>query len=79
MKSVTATEFKNNALKLLKQVRETGESVQITSRGKPVGRLCPEGLLPRKRVFGASRGLATITGDIVGSIVDHADFVDSAI
>ena len=78
MKTVTATEYKHNALKLLKQVRDTGEAIQITNRGEPVGRLCPEENVPNKRVFGASRGLATNTGDIVGPIVDPEEWGDLA-
>jgi len=74
MKTITATEFKRNVVHLLRQVRDTGESIQITNKGKPVGRLCPAESVPKKRVFGASRGLATIAGDIVGPIVDPADF-----
>jgi hypothetical protein len=74
MKTVTVTEFKRNAVHLLRQVRNTGESIQITSQGKPVGRLCPAESMPNTRVFGASRGLATIAGDIIGPIVDPADF-----
>ena len=74
MKTVTAAEFKRNALQLLRQVRDSGESIQITSHGKPAGRLCPAESIPKKRVFGASRGLATIAGDIVEPIVDPTDF-----
>jgi prevent-host-death family protein len=39
--SVAASEFKAKCLGLLDQVSDTGETVVITKRGKPIARLVP--------------------------------------
>jgi len=76
MIQVSATEYKNNALKLLEQVRVSGEAVQITKRGRPIAQLVRvDDAIPR-RVFGQFRGDATIVGDIVGPIIDPEDWCD---
>jgi prevent-host-death family protein len=41
MKEITATQFKARCLRVLDEVAETGESVVITKRGRPVARLEP--------------------------------------
>lgn len=75
---VTATEYKHNALKLLEQVRTTGESIEITKRGRPVARLVRVDDPTRERELGAFWADATIVGDIVGPIVDPEDWSDFA-
>ena len=65
MKSVPAGEFKAKCLKIMDEVRETGEPYVITKRGVPVAKLVP---VPRERkrksVFGCMRGQMEIVGDI---------------
>lgn len=39
--TITATEFKARCLELMDRVYQTGESIVITKRGKPVSRLAP--------------------------------------
>ncbi len=39
--TVAASEFKAKCLKLLGEVAETGETIVVTKRGKPVARLGP--------------------------------------
>lgn len=39
--TVAASEFKAKCLKLLDEVAETGETIVVTKRGKPVARLGP--------------------------------------
>lgn len=75
MRQVTATEYKHNALKLLEQVHQTGETIQITKRGKAYAELTaitqmPD--LPRK--LGQFEGQITIVGDIVGPIIDPSEW-----
>lgn len=76
MIEVSATEYKHNALKLLEQVRVSGETVQILKRGKPVAQLVKVEGPAGKRVLGQFRNEAKITGDIVGSIVAPEEWGD---
>jgi len=40
-KQITATEFKARCLRLLDEVAETGETLVVTKRGRPVARVEP--------------------------------------
>jgi prevent-host-death family protein len=62
-KTVKASEFKAKCLQLMDQVAETGETVIITKRGKPVARLVPAPATD-KPLFGALKGMMRITGDL---------------
>ncbi len=74
MVQVTATEYKHNALKLLEQVRVSGETVQITKRGRPIAQLVRCDDAQSTREFGKFRGDAIIVGDIVGPILDPEEW-----
>jgi prevent-host-death family protein len=41
MRSIPAARFKAQCLKLLDEVAETGETIVVTKRGKPVAKLEP--------------------------------------
>lgn len=41
MRTIPATRFKAQCLKLLDEVADTGETIVVTKRGKPVARLEP--------------------------------------
>lgn len=77
MRTIPAGEFKAKCLAIMDEVNETGEPVLVTKRGKPVARVTPAlETAPRKKVdvdsiFGALRGMVTISGDIVSS--EHTD------
>lgn len=65
MKSLPAGEFKQTCLRVLDEVRDTGEIVVITKRGVPVAQLAP---VPRSELAdwsGALRGTGEILGDLV--------------
>jgi prevent-host-death family protein len=59
VRTIPAGEFKARCLKLMDEVNETGVSIVITKRGRPVSRLMPveqdrraiSGLLPELRGF----------------------------
>jgi prevent-host-death family protein len=74
MIQVSATEYKNNALKLLERVRISGESVQITKRGRPIAQLVRLEESTPKRTLGRFVGDGIIVGDIVGPIVGPEDW-----
>jgi prevent-host-death family protein len=69
---IAAADFKARCLALLDQVRDRGEPITITKRGRVVARLVPandEDDRPWLRV----RGTARWTGDPFAPAVDEAD------
>ena len=78
MIQVSATEYKHNALKLLEQVRVSGETVQITKRGRPIAQLTRVEEAVPKRQFDLFKDKVTIVGDIVGPILDAEDWGEYA-
>jgi prevent-host-death family protein len=46
MRSIPAARFKAQCLKLLDEVAETGETIVVTKRGKPVAKLEPVDPVP---------------------------------
>lgn len=68
---IPAGEFTAKCLKLIDEVRDTGEALIITKHGKPVAKLTPvEGIGPEnpKSLFGCMKGSITILGDIIEPI-----------
>ena len=63
---VSATDFKAKCLALLDEVNESGGSVTITKRGKPVAILQP---VAKKAPFKSLRGILKGQLEIVGDIV----------
>ncbi len=82
MRAVKAGEFKAKCLKLIDEVAATGEPVVVTKRGIPkVWVVLPQDAVVRRvdvdSIFGALRGLVTITGDpddLVGPIVPEEEW-----
>ncbi len=70
-RTISATEFKATCLRLMDEVRETGEEITVTKRGKPIARMVP---VEREvgSFFGAMKGTATTHGDIIGPF--HEDW-----
>ena len=68
-RSISASTFKAQCLALLDRVAETGESLIVTKRGRPVARVVP---MPPGQ-SGSLRGSVTVRGDIVGPILDSWD------
>ena len=65
MKTLTASEFKAKCLAILDEVAQTGESVTILKRGKPVAQLAPP--VPRSSGYPQHQimGTVRIKGDII--------------
>ena len=57
---MTATEFKAKCLKVLDQVHQTGEPLEISKRGNVIAVLIPP---PRNQPWKALRGKGRISGD----------------
>lgn len=73
MKSVTASTFKAQCLRLMEDVDRTRESVIITKRGRPVAKLAPVDDKPLD-VFGGLVGRLEIAGDIVSPVTPLKDW-----
>jgi prevent-host-death family protein len=61
---VKAGEFKAKCLELMDAVAQTGATIVITKRGKPVARLVPV-VDPSTSIFGFAKGAFEELGDIV--------------
>ena len=64
MKKVLISEFKAKCIGMINEIQETGETLLITRRGKPVATVAPARPEPRKRTLGALIGTVIIKGDI---------------
>lgn len=67
---ISATEFKAKCLRLLDQVYQTGETLQITKHGKPVARLVSARAEPPWKPL---RGKGRFTGDAFAPVIDESD------
>lgn len=70
MKTMGAGAFKTHCLAVLDEVKELGEEVVITKRGKPVAKLVPVEEKKPESIFGFLKGQVEIVGDIVSPIVE---------
>lgn len=68
MKTIAASVFKAQCLRLMEEVRDRRVSVEITKKGIPVAKLVPVDTQDRS-IFGCMRGRFEITGDIVSPVV----------
>ena len=68
MKKVVVSEFKAKCIAFLREAQESGESILITRRGKPIARVDPVREVRSERPLGVFRGRMKVRGDIV-----HAD------
>jgi prevent-host-death family protein len=71
---INATEFKAKCLAILDQIHNTGGTVTVTKRGRPVAILGPAEKDSWKSPAGAWVGKVQIVGDIVN--VDTSDLWD---
>jgi len=67
MKTMKASEFKATCLRVMDEVAKSGEPVVITKNGVPTAQLAPIRKRPKK-LFGALKGMVTITGDIISPV-----------
>ena len=74
MREINASEFKAKCLAILDEVVQTGQSVTIMKRGKPVAQLVPP--VPRQHGHpqDALFGTVKIHGDIVEPVLDADDW-----
>jgi len=71
MKAISVSEFKATCLKLFENLEATGESFEITKRGRKIAIVCPANennkQLKSSRL-GFMKGKVQILGDIVSNI-----------
>lgn len=70
--TLPAAEFKAKCLALIDRVRERGEPITITKRGRVVARLVPAGD-ENERPWIGLRGRGTWTGDPYAPVVEESD------
>ena len=69
---ITASEFKAKCLALFDRVRDRGETIVITKRGKVVARVLPPADTDEKP-WRRARGTATWNGDPFAPAIDESD------
>jgi prevent-host-death family protein len=73
-KTVTATQFKADCLKLIDAMNASGEPVIVTRHGKPVAKLVPMPSQKEASIFGSMRDSILGYGDIVSPAADPEDW-----
>jgi len=73
MKTMTASKFKAQCLKVIDHVNATREPVIITKRGRPIAKLVPT-VLPKEDFFGCLAGIIEIVGDIESPVLPAEDW-----
>ncbi len=67
---ITATEFKAKCLRLLDEVNETGEVLEISKHGKPVARLMP---IQSEAPWAKLRGMGRFKGDAFAPAIEESE------
>ena len=73
MKTMTASKFKVQCLKVIDRVNATREPVLMTKNGRPIGKLVPAGL-PKEDFLGCLVGIIEIVGDIESPVQPAEDW-----
>jgi prevent-host-death family protein len=69
-RAISAARFKAQCLALLDEVAQTRQPLTVTKRGRPVATVVPVVDATARKTL---RGSVTVTGDIVGSLMDGWD------
>lgn len=70
--TITASEFKAKCLRLMEQVRATGEAITITKRGAEIARLTPPAA--KEKLWETLRGTGVLLASPDESFLADADF-----
>jgi len=68
---IQAGDFKAHCLRLMDEVKKTGQELTITKRNIPIVRMCP--IEKSEGLFGIMKGTARIKGDIIQPIDEAWD------
>jgi prevent-host-death family protein len=69
-RTIGAGEFKAKCLKLIDEVSESGDTLVITKRGKPIAELRPTAKTKPGSIIGFMKGKIRIKGDIISPLDD---------
>lgn len=72
-RKINAASFKARCLALIDEVAESGQPITVTKRGKAKVQIVAVREKP-KTLIGATKGTFKILGDIVGPIIDRAEW-----
>lgn len=72
MQTISATDFKAKCLAIMDDVSNTGESIIITKRGKPIAQISPIAD-ETNSIFGICTG-GSITGDIIEPVLTEVEW-----
>ena len=74
-KTIAASEFQAQCLRIINEMREDGEPVTITDRGKPVAVLSPvRSEYAGRSIIGAMKGSVLAYDDPFGPAADPSDW-----
>jgi len=66
MKHMLISEFKAKCIAVIKEVKQSGEPVLVTIRGRPMARVEPFTEDPRRKALGTLKGTMRIRRNLVG-------------
>ncbi len=72
--TVPITQFRNQCLRLLEQVKSTGEELVVTKHGRPVAAVIPVGKEPKEPLFGWSSDIMQIQDDLTKPAIPSEDW-----
>ncbi len=74
VRTVGAREFKDNCLQILREVKETGETVVVTRHKVPIAQISAPRIKASGSLFGRCAGELRILGDITEAAFDPEEF-----
>ena len=73
--TVTISKFKATCLRLLDDVKKTGQPILVTRNGEPIALVSPPPPPPKSdRWIGFMRDKLRITGDVVSPVLDEKEW-----
>lgn len=74
MKTIAVGKFKQLCLQLLEEVRQTGQPILITKRGRPLAQVVPVQEMSTSQWRGCLKDQGTIVGDILSPASELEDW-----
>ena len=73
--TIPISKFKATCLRLLDNVKKTGESIIVTRKGEPIALVTPPPPPPKSDLWlGCMKDCIKITGDIISPVLDEKDW-----
>jgi len=75
LEEVTISKFKATCLRLLSNVKKTGQPLLVTRKGEPVALVSPPPPPAKSKAWlGTMKGIVDIKGDIISPVSDENDW-----